>query len=149
MHFFGLLHEIITSFRFIYLFSISVIYQSVSELETKIQSMLRSTIRNGIATVRLADHLNERLLVAGLPKRETNFNAVIDTGKQCTVSGIGKMYDQFLETGVLKDFTGWGTKPALSQDSHFAEAPLRLMTFADTYGNNKYKESMICSNVFR
>ena len=48
---------------------ISFFMQSVSELEKKIQSMLCSTIQNGIATIRLADHLNDRLFASGLPKR--------------------------------------------------------------------------------
>ena len=92
--------------------------------------------------------MNQRLSAAGLPERQTNLNIVLDTGKQCTVSGVGEMYEEFLRTGILKYFTGWGTKPAGSEDSHFEEAPLRIMTFADTYGNDKYKQSNRNLNYF-
>ena len=98
--------------------------------------MLRSTICNGIGTICIAEHLNRRLLASGLPPRKTNLNILIDTGKQCTVSGMGEAHDTFKQMGYLQNFTGYGTKPAVSGDSHFSEAPLRLMTFFDTYGND-------------
>ena len=127
-------------------------FQTVSEIETKIQSMLRSTIRNGIGTICLAKHLNARLMALGLPERETNLNIVIDTGIQCTLAGSGKCYEKFKNTGTITSFTGCGQKPALSKDSHYSQAPLRLMTFVDMYGNSKYKESkqisLISSNTF-
>ena len=103
--------------------------------------MLRTTIRNGISTVRIAQHLNARLLASGLPPRKTNLNVVIDTGKQCTIAGEGESYEEFLRSGIVKFFTGWGEKPALSKDPHYAEAPLRLMNFVDTYGNDEYQKS--------
>ena len=80
--------------------------------------------------------------------RGTNLNIVIDTGKQSTVSGTGKIFEEFKRTGVLKHFTGYGQKPALSQESHYAEALVRLMTFADTYGNDDYKKSKKFSHHF-
>ena len=103
--------------------------------------MLRNTIQNGIATGHIADHLNERILAASLLKCYTNIVLMIDTGKQCTIAGSGKAFDDFKRTGVLKNFTGFGTNPATYSDSHFQEAPLRFMTFAETYDNKKTKYS--------
>ena len=103
--------------------------------------MLHSTIRNGIGTIRIAEHLNARLLASGLPARKTNLNIVIDTGKQCTYLGTGECFESFKRTGLLSEFTGFGQKPAISTEDHYSEAPLRFMTFADTYGNDKYKQS--------
>ena len=110
--------------------------------------MLRSTIQNGISTTRLADHLNDRLLSSGLMKRFTNLVIMIDTGKQCTLAGCSKSYEEFKKTGVLKNFTGYGQRPALFHEAHFNEAPLRLMTFGQTYGNDKYKESKLVIIIF-
>ena len=75
--------------------------------------MLRNTICHGIATGRIADHLNERILASSLLKRNTNIVIMIDTGKQCTIAGFGKSYEEFMRTG---NFTGCGTKPANYSD---------------------------------
>ena len=103
--------------------------------------MLWNTIRNGIGTIWIAEHLNARLVASGLPERKINLSMLPDTGKQCTVSGQGEAHESFIQNGSLRNFTGFGEKPAVSTDPHYAEAPLRLMNFADTYGNEKYKES--------
>ena len=65
-------------------------------------------------------------------------------GKQCTFAGHGKAYDEFMKTGVLQGFTGYGQKPTSCKDPHFNEVQLRYMTFAQTYGKEKYKESELC-----
>ena len=105
--------------------------------------MLRNTIRHGIGTIHLADHLNARLHASGLPRRETNLSMMIDTGKQCTFSGKGESFKDYKRTGYLRGFTGYGEKPALSKDPHYSEALLRFMSLADTYGNDEYKKSEI------
>ena len=103
--------------------------------------MLRSTIRNGIGTIRIAEHLNARLIASGLPERKTNLNVMVDTGKQCMFAGSGDSFEDFQMTGLLRKFMGFGEKPAVSTDAHYSEAPLHLMNFTDTYDNDKYKKS--------
>ena len=63
---------------------------------------------------------------------------LLNTGKQCTISGIGQVFEDFLKTGNISNFTGFGTEPAKSHEQHYQEAPLRIMTFAQTYGNMHY-----------
>ena len=48
------------------------------------------------------------------------------------------MYDHFMQTGEVKNFTGIGTVPVKFAEEHFNEAPLRVMTFAQTFGNMHY-----------
>ena len=74
----------------------------------------------------------------------------LDTGKQCTFAGMGPMYDKFLEMGEIEGFTGFGTTPAMSHQGHFNEAPLRIMTFSDTYGNvhDDFSKRTINSSLF-
>ena len=75
-------------------------------------------------------------------KRFTNIMLFLDTGKQCTIAGFGKIFDEFLKSGKVINFTGFGTTPARYEDEHFEEAPLRLMSFSETFGNMHYD----CSN---
>ena len=105
------------------------------------QSHLRTCVRFGIGTGRIAQHYNERISATLNIKRLTNILLAIDTGKQCTISGFGKVYDEFMRTGVVKNYTGCGTIPATCDEEHFDEAPLRIMSFADTFGNmhNNYR----------
>ena len=50
----------------------------------------------------------------------------------------GKSFEEFLKSGELKNFSGFQTVPAKYHEEHFEEAPLRIMSFADTYGNMYY-----------
>ena len=43
-----------------------------------------------------------------------------------------------MKTGELKDFTGYGSVPAQFAQEHYDEAPLRVMSFAETFGNLHY-----------
>ena len=95
-------------------------------------------MRYGIGTGRIADHYNARIAAVSNIQRSTNIVLLVDNGKQCTISGFGKLFDKFLKTGNLKDYTGFGTVPATFHEEHFQEAPLRIMTFADTFGNMHY-----------
>ena len=104
----------------------------------KIHSHLRNLVRCSIATGRFADRCNERIADAqNSEKKVVNMIFFSDTGKQCTIAGMGPIFENFLQTGDLnlKDLTGFGTSPATSTQEHFDEASFRIMNFADTYGN--------------
>ena len=121
--------------------------QSIWELKKKIQSHLRTCIRYGIGTARIVDHMYMRLFEASnIAKKDTNVVILLDTGGQATVSGVGKVYEHFLKTGLLENFTGYGTWPAKYDDEHFEGAPLRMMTFAESFADMDYN----CreSNIF-
>ena len=107
--------------------------QTISQLQKKTQSQLRSCVRYGIGTARIADHCNKRIFKASKIKREADFLMFVDTGKQCTISGQGKLFQEFLETGKIGNFSGKSTIPAKFSEEHFDEAPFRIMAFADSF----------------
>ena len=37
-------------------------------------------------------------------KRLTNIMLLIDTGKQCTIAGFGKVFEEFMRNGTVKNF---------------------------------------------
>ena len=111
---------------------------------------LRTCIRYDIGTTRIADHLYERLFKASeIPKKDTNVVILIDTSGLATVSGVGKVYENFLKTGVLENFTGYGMRPAKFDEPHFEDAPIRMMTFAESFADMDYdcRESKLFFNM--
>ena len=108
-------------------------------------SHLRTAIRYSIATARIADEYNQRISAANdLPKREVNMQFILDTGRQSSLAGFGKMFDNFLETNEMSNFTGYDMIPATTDKEHFDEAPIRKFAFVDTFDDKHYKcwESM-------
>ena len=63
---------------------------------------------------------------------------MLDSGNQTTHSGMGESYENFVNTGQLTGFTGCGSAPATKADDHFEDAPIRTMTFAETFGDMDY-----------
>ena len=63
---------------------------------------------------------------------------LIDTGKQCTIAGFGKVFEDFMRKGIVKNFMGCGTVPASFHEEHYDEALLWVMSFAQTFGNMHY-----------
>ena len=109
-------------------------------MQKKIQSHLRTCIRYGIATGRIADNYNERIANSTkMVKKMAGIMICIESGSQCTLAGYGPIFDKFMETGKIENFSGFGNIPAHSKQEHFHEAPLRVMTFANTYNDN-FKE---------
>ena len=76
--------------------------------------------------------------ITGNAQKKVNIVILINTGRQCTITGFGPMYDKFLETGEIKDFTGFGKIPATSSNPHFEDASVCLMNFIDSCGNVHY-----------
>ena len=69
---------------------------------------------------------------------KTGFVSLIDTGKQCTISGYGEIFDNFLKTYKLEGFTGFGRKPSGFYDADYETAPCRVMNFDQTYHKMPY-----------
>ena len=106
------------------------------QLREKIQSHLRNAIRCSIATGRFAEELNRHISQAtGIDQDLVHMMFFLDAGKQSTMVGMGRMYEEFLKSGKLEGYSGFGTRPAEFNEEHYDEAPLRIMTFSNTYGN--------------
>ena len=116
----------------------------MKQLETKLQSHLRTSIRYSIATARIADEYNQRIsLSTGMSKKEVNMQFILDTGTQSSLAGFGQMYEDFLQSNMIGDFTGKGQKAVTIDKEHFDVAPIRKFTFKNTFDDkhSKYWES--------
>ena len=63
---------------------------------------------------------------------------VIDTGGQTTISGTGKIFDEFKESGTLKNYTGYGQEPKTFFEKGYKRAGVRYMNFDETYHGMPY-----------
>ena len=95
--------------------------QTARELKNKIETHICTCIRYGYATQRLCEAYNSQV---GHNVGKSAFGAFIDTGRQATVAGDGKMYEDYKKTGVLHGFTGCGLSPTPFKEANSDEAPL-------------------------
>ena len=63
---------------------------------------------------------------------------ILDTGKQCSIAGCGKIFDDFLKYGHVKNYTGYGQKPKTFYDKNFKTADCRIFKFDQTYYKQPY-----------
>ena len=113
--------------------------QSIRELKKKIQSHLRTAIQYAVGTGHIADHYHDRLFQAtNQIKKLTNIVILLDTGHQTTIAGAGEVFEKFLQTGLLQNFTGYGQRPVKFDDEHFEDLDLRMMTFAEMFADMDY-----------
>ena len=110
------------------------------ELERKILSALCTSIREGIASLRIADFLRQKLADLGKEMRGVSGGIfLIDTGEQCTIGGVGEIFDDFRWTGKIVNYTGYGGEPATMYDKkNYHTAPCSIMNFDETYYRMPY-----------
>ena len=93
-------------------------------MKGKLVSTILTSLHEGIAATRIADFLNVQLKILGQVNRTPGAVMAIDTGEQCTISGVGPIYDNFLRTGKLMSYSGFGTEASTFHDKDFETAPL-------------------------
>ena len=86
----------------------------------------------------IADFLNEQLRMLGKNNKPAGAVIAIDTGEQCTISGVGPMYDEFLWTDKFMDYSGFGEEATPFYDKDFEEAPLRIIKYDETFYRMPY-----------
>ena len=99
---------------------------------------MRTAIRYGLATYRLAQEYNNRLFAASNVKKIAGVSMYFDTGDQSTVSGNGLMHEKFQRTGLLQGYTDCGMTPRQFGDPDYDRAALRSMCFDETFMGMKY-----------
>ena len=84
-------------------------FQTINELKKRLLSTILTSLREGLAAIRIAEYLNEKLKSMGIANDSGPAGGVlfIDTGEQSSLAGIGKIYDNFLRTGEIKNYTGF------------------------------------------
>ena len=104
----------------------------------RIDYSLCNTVRAGFNTVRFAETYNKRTAQPGTQANTVGYISIIESGGQATLSGSGKIYENFKQTGLLQYFSGCGTKPVKFFDENFDTAPQREMNFDETYYGMHY-----------
>ena len=108
--------------------------QTLPELIKKRKSQLMTALREGVTATRLADYYNDKM-----NKRLTTGNiTIIDTGEQTTICGSGEIFNKFLQSGKIENFSGFGQKPVNFYDSNFEVAPFRMITYDQTFRGMPY-----------
>ena len=93
-----------------------------------------TALREGVTASRVSDFYNNKM---NLRKQSGNIS-IIDTGEQTTVCGSGELFNKFLQTGVIDNFSGFGTKPVTFFKCNFSSAPYRVITYDQTFRGLPY-----------
>ena len=96
-------------------------------------------IRTSLSAFRVGAEINQRLREMGLPTQNFGGLICIDTGVQCNFAGSGRVYENYKATGKVFGYTGFGSNPVKSNEAGFEDAPVREVSFADTFANSTSK----------
>ena len=97
-----------------------------------------TSLREGVAATRVADFYNQKMSELGKIFGPTGCVVAVESGGQCTISGSGQIFDNFLLTGKIKHHSGYGREPVKFYEENFDKAPYRLMKFDQTFDNMPY-----------
>ena len=112
--------------------------QNLKQLKRKLRSTIMKSLREGVAAARIADFLNDQLKSIGIKNEPAGAIICVHSGTQYSVSGCGKIFDQFIRTANLTKFTGSNDKPATFYEANFETAPIRLVKFDETFHKMPY-----------
>ena len=102
-------------------------------MKGKLFSTIMTALKEGIAVTRIVDFLNDQLKIIGQINGPAGALIAVDTGEQCSISGVGPIYENFLRTGKLMNYSGFGTEASTFHDSDFETAPLRIINYDETF----------------
>ena len=97
-----------------------------------------TSLREGIAATRIADFLNQQLKLLGQINGPAGALIAVDTGEQCSISGVGPIYEHFIQTGKLMNYSGYGTEASTFHDNDFNTASLRIVNYDETFYKMPY-----------
>ena len=109
------------------------IFQTVADLKRRLLSTVLTCLREGLAAIHIADYLNRILVSMGETKGPTGAVMMVDTGDQCSIAGIGQIFDEFLCSGRLMHYAGFGAQLKEYYDVGFDSALYRVFKFDQTY----------------
>ena len=120
---------------------VSIIFlQTVTELETKLNSTLCTSIREGLASIRIAEFLNRKLISLGKNAKGTPSAVLwINTGAQTTLAGVGEMFEELKTTGKILKKVPFDEEPTELYDrKYYHTSEYRLMKFDETFYQMPY-----------
>ena len=110
----------------------------MKELERKLLTTLLSSLREGLAATRIAEFIRNKLQQHGKNIQPPGAVLMIDTGEQCSVAGTGALFEAFLQSGQLENYTGYGQDPKAFYDKNFETALYRRFNFDQTFYRQPY-----------
>ena len=113
------------------------------------QSKMLTSLREGLASIRMAEFLNRIMQSRGEENVDTGCILLLKTGKQCTVAGSGNIFKHFQETGNLENYGGPSAQPVTFYDEDFESAQYRIFKFDQTFYKMPYDcRSSTLSNIY-
>ena len=83
--------------------------------------------------------LNAKLEAMGEETGVPGLVMAIDTGHQCTLTGVGRMFEDFLQSGKVTEYTGFDQEPAKFYDKkNYHTAECRIMQFDESFYKMPY-----------
>ena len=110
----------------------------MAQLQRKLLSTVLTALREGVAATHIADFINDQMKVLGKATTGTGAVVCIDTGHQCNISGVGKIYDEFIKTVRLTKYSGYGQEATTFYDKDFETAPLCIIKYDETFYKMPY-----------
>ena len=108
------------------------------QVKKKLLSTVLCCIREGLAATRIADFVNEQLKVLGFSTGVTGLVICMDVCGQTMLAGEGQNFQQFLRTGTIKNYSGYGQKPAAFGEANFKNAAVRTIKYDQAFYNMPY-----------
>ena len=102
-------------------------------------------LREGVAATRVADFYINKMIHSGQKFGPTGCVMAVEVGNQCTVSGSGQMFENFLLSGKIENYSGFGQEPVRFYEENYDKAPFRIMKFDQTFDKMPYdcRKSML------
>ena len=102
-------------------------------LWNSIQADIATCVRSGVSAGRLIAKYNQMEENKHLALDPADVVIVIDSKKYSTVAGFGKLYDDFLSTKQLGEFSGKDEEAKKKGDSGYKQSKLRIMLFDESF----------------
>ena len=93
------------------------------------ESAIETCIRSGLNAARKIEDYNKRYLGIGRP----DIVILIDNKRYANVAGSGKVYEDFLKTKEIGQFTGKESPAKLSTEIGYKKGLLQVMEFDDCF----------------
>ena len=99
----------------------------------------------GVASTQVADYYDQILQNSGDSFGLSECFMAVKVGDQCTISGCGNIFDNFMETGEISNYLGYAKKPVRFFEDNFDKAPFRMMKYDQTFDKMPYdcRKSML------
>ena len=90
-------------------------------------------VRSAFKTVRLIKKFNSFKGYNLEKMKDPSFFLALETGSFTNFAGCGSMYQNFLQTETLGNYSGQNQDPKMPTDTNFSKSKLRILPFDHTF----------------